>query len=135
MLRLYVNNALRQRAAADETIWDFSRTVAEIWKRRSTTWDHNGQQVSLLGDSEVIRDRVLIMSGTPHGVVFRGIPTAQRLSGFFAWLLGGWGKSIPDHVIEAYIRDAKSARLYLQRGDRVVIHVDRLGVIDNGITH
>ena len=134
-LRLYVNHALRQRAMVREMIWDLGCIVDETWKRRSTRWEHHGQQVSLLGDSHGIRDRVLVMSGTPHGVVFRGIPTTQRLAGFLAWLAGGWGRSIPAHVIDVYIRDATSARIYLQPGDRVVIHVDRLGVIDNVITH
>jgi 2-keto-4-pentenoate hydratase/2-oxohepta-3-ene-1,7-dioic acid hydratase in catechol pathway len=74
------------------------------------------------------------MSGTPHGVVFHGVPTQQKVAGLFAWLMGGWGQSVPFHAIEAYIDDAKAARIYLQPGDRVVIHTDRLGVIENIIT-
>jgi hypothetical protein len=54
--------------------------------------------------------------------------------GFFAWAMGGWGQSAPFHAIETNIDDAKTARIYLQPGDRVVIHVDRLGVVENIIT-
>lgn len=54
--------------------------------------------------------------------------------GFLAWAMGGWGQSAPFHAIETNIDDAKTARIYLQPGDRVVIHVDRLGVVENIIT-
>mgnify|MGYP000406888114 CR=1 FL=1 len=134
-LELYVNDSLRQRSMANEMIWDVDRTLDEIWKRRHMNWDHKGEQISLLGDGDRIEARVLIMSGTPHGVVFQGIPIQDRLEGALDWMLGGWDRSLPANVIEAYIHDAKSDQIYLQPGDRVVIHVDRLGVIDNRITH
>ena len=112
-------------------IWDYDRIIEEIWKRRRTQWIHKGKSISLLGDSQHIPDRILIMSGTPQGVVFRGIPTRQRIAGFLAWAMGGWSQSVPFHAIEAYIDDAQTARIYLQTGDRVVIHTDRLGVVEN----
>jgi 2-keto-4-pentenoate hydratase/2-oxohepta-3-ene-1,7-dioic acid hydratase in catechol pathway len=133
-LRLYVNNRLRQRSMAREMIWDIDDLLAQTWARRSLTWEHRTQQVSLLGESEFIPDRTLIMSGTPHGTVFRGIATRQIVSGFLAWLLGGWGDSIPTHAISAYIDAARSAGAYLQPGDQVVVHVDHLGVIRNEVT-
>ena len=43
------------------------------------------------------------------------------------------GDQATDRVVEAYIRRARAARTYLQRGDRVTIHVDRLGVVENEI--
>ena len=77
--------------------------------------------------------RTLVMSGTPDGTVFHDIGTAQRIRGLGAWLLGGWDRPLPDHVIDAYIRDARDAGIYLQPGDRVAIHVERLGVIENEV--
>lgn len=133
-LRLYVNNRLRQRAMVREMIWDIDDLIAETWARRSLSWEHRTRQVSLLGESELIPDRTLIMSGTPHGTVFRGIATRQIAAGFLAWLLGGWGDPIPIHAISAYIDDARSAGVYLQPGDQVAVHVDRLGVIRNEVT-
>jgi 2-keto-4-pentenoate hydratase/2-oxohepta-3-ene-1,7-dioic acid hydratase in catechol pathway len=133
-LRLYVNYRVRQRSMAREMIWDIDDLLAQTWARRSLTWEHRAQQVSLLGESELIPDRILIMSGTPRGTVFRGIATRQKISGFLAWLLGGWGNSIPTHAISAYIDDARSAGVYLQAGDQVAIHVDYLGVIRNEVT-
>jgi 2,4-diketo-3-deoxy-L-fuconate hydrolase len=133
-LRLYVNHRLRQRSMAREMIWDIDEILAQTWARRSLRWEHRGREVSLLGKSGVIPDRTLIMSGTPHGTVFRGIGAGQKISGFLAWLLGGWGESIPSHAISAYIEDARSAGVYLQPGDQVAIHVDYLGVIRNDVT-
>ena len=48
--------------------------------------------------------------------------------------MGGWGQYAPFHAIETNIDDGKTARNYLQPGDHVVIHVDRLGVVENIIT-
>jgi 2-keto-4-pentenoate hydratase/2-oxohepta-3-ene-1,7-dioic acid hydratase in catechol pathway len=133
-LRLYVNYRLRQRSVAREMIWGIDELLAQTWARRSLTWEHRGQQVSLLGESELAPDRILIMSGTPHGTVFRGIGIRHMISGLLAWLLGGWGDSIPTHAISAYIDDARSAGVYLQPGDQVASHVDYLGVIRNQVT-
>ena len=133
-LRLYVNYRLRQRSMAREMIWGIDDLLAQTWARRSLSWEHRAEHVSLLGESEFIPDRTLIMSGTPHGTVFRGITTGQKASGFLAWLLGGWGDSIPTHAISAYIDDARSAGAYLEPGDQVAIHVDYLGVIRNEVT-
>jgi 2-keto-4-pentenoate hydratase/2-oxohepta-3-ene-1,7-dioic acid hydratase in catechol pathway len=132
-LRLYVNERLRQRSAAREMIWDIDEILAQTWARRDLSWEHRGKRVSLLGESGLVSDRILVLSGTPHGTVFRGIPTGQKLLGFLTWLLGGWEDSIPNHAISIYIDDARSAGVYLQPGDRVAIHVDNLGVIRNEV--
>jgi 2-keto-4-pentenoate hydratase/2-oxohepta-3-ene-1,7-dioic acid hydratase in catechol pathway len=132
-LRLYVNYRLRQRSMAREMIWDIDDLLAQTWARRSLTWEHRDEEVSLPGEVEFIPDRTLIMSGTPHGTVFQGITTGQKLSGFLAWLFGGWAYSIPTHAISAYIDDARSAGVYLKPGDEVSIHVDYLGVIRNAV--
>jgi 2,4-diketo-3-deoxy-L-fuconate hydrolase len=133
-LRLYVNDRTRQRSATRAMIWDIDELLAQTWARRSLAWEHRAQSVSLLGESELIPDRTLILSGTPHGTVFRGIATRHKISGLLAWLWGGWESSIPTHAISAYIDDARSAGIYLQPGDRVAIHVDYLGVIRNEVT-
>jgi 2-keto-4-pentenoate hydratase/2-oxohepta-3-ene-1,7-dioic acid hydratase in catechol pathway len=133
-LRLYVNDRVRQQSMAREMIWDIDDLLAQRWARRSLAWEHRAQQVPLLDDSERIPDRILLMSGTPHGTVFRGISSRQRISGFLAWLFGGWEESIASHAIGAYIDDARSAGAYLQPGDQVTIRVDYLGVIHNQVT-
>ena len=132
-LQLYVNYALRQRSMVNNMIWNVDQIIAEIWARRGATWQHRDQTVSLLGGAEFISDRVLIMSGTPHGTVFRGVGTEPKISGFFDWLLGGWDDSIATHVIEAYIDDARSDQIYLQPGDQVLIYVDYMGVIQTKV--
>jgi 2-keto-4-pentenoate hydratase/2-oxohepta-3-ene-1,7-dioic acid hydratase in catechol pathway len=132
-LRLYVNYALRQSSMVNEMTWDIDKIIAEIWARRSASWQHQDQMVSLLEEAESISDRVLIMSGTPQGTVFRGVGAGPRISGFFAWLLGGWRDSIATHAIEVYIDNARSAGIYLQPGDQVLIYVDFMGVIHNNV--
>jgi len=88
--------------------------------------------VSLFGDdTNEIPARSLILAGTPEGTIYTGIDLPRRVEGFFRWLAFGWGQSIPDHAIDAYIDDARSAGIYLQPGDRITIQVDNLGVIDN----
>jgi len=132
-LRLYVNGALRQRSMGHEMIWDFDEIIAHTWAWKDRRWDHRRQPVSLFGDTDVIPDRTLILSGTPHGTVFSGLQTRHYASGLTAWLLGGWNESLPSHVVSAYINDARAAGIYLQPSDRVEIHVDRIGVVRNQV--
>jgi len=132
-LRLYVNGALRQRAKASEMVWDLDAILAETWARRDVRWQHRAREVALPGAFGAIPERTIVLSGTPHGTVFSGINIEQKLSGLRAWLAGGWDRSIPTRVLEAYIRDARAAGVYLQPGDEVTIHVERLGVIRNRV--
>jgi 2-keto-4-pentenoate hydratase/2-oxohepta-3-ene-1,7-dioic acid hydratase in catechol pathway len=132
-LRLWVNGELRQRAAVSEWIWDLDRILDEIEARRDTTWQHRGAAVSLLSPEKTIAARTLILAGTPAGTVFAGVDTGTRARGALAWLFGGWATPLPRHVVEAYIREARAAGEYLRPGDRVVIHVDQLGIIENRI--
>ncbi len=133
-LHLYVNDRLRQRSAAGEMIWDVDEILVQTWARSALRWDHRGQEVSLLEKPGIIPDRTLLMSGTPHGTVFRGIGVRHKISGLLAWLLGGWGESVPSHAISAYVEDSRSAGAYLQPNDRVAIHVDYLGLVHNQVT-
>jgi len=133
-LRLYVNGALRQRAPASAMIWSIDEIIAQTWARSTLSWDHRGRQVSLLGEESVIADDVLILAGTPHGTIFAGIDARQKVLGLGRWAFGGWRRSIPEHVIDRYIEDARAAGIYLKAGDEVVIHVARLGLIANRIT-
>ena len=132
-LRLWVNDRLRQRAPLDSITWKLDDLVAQTWARRDLRWDDRGNEVRLPIVDGRIPDRTLIMSGTPEGTIFRAIGTGQKMRGLGAWLVGGFGRPLPDHVIDAYIRDARDAGIYLQPGDRVAIHVERLGVIENEV--
>ena len=132
-LRLAVNGALRQRSPVAAQIWDLDAMLRETWARRGVTWEHRGTQVGLVPTGDVIPARTLLMSGTPGGTVFAGVDARTRAAGVLAWLAGGWDRPITAQVVEAYIRRAREARRYLQPGDRVTIHVDRLGVVDNTI--
>jgi 2-keto-4-pentenoate hydratase/2-oxohepta-3-ene-1,7-dioic acid hydratase in catechol pathway len=128
-LRLYVNGRLRQRGPLTEMIWDLDEIIAQTWARKSVTWDHRGESVALLEEGNVIGGRTLILSGTPQGTVFTALGWVQKVEGLIDWLLGGWRTSIASHAIDNYIHDARAARIYLQPGDTVTIHVDYLGVI------
>lgn len=133
-LRLYVDGALRQRSPATEMVWDHDAILANTWAWKDRRWDHRGTQVSLLGDGrDAIAPRAMILSGTPHGTVFDGMRTRHYLRGVGAWLLGGWGEPVPRHVVEDYIDDARASGVYLQPGDVVEIHVERLGVLRNRV--
>jgi 2-keto-4-pentenoate hydratase/2-oxohepta-3-ene-1,7-dioic acid hydratase in catechol pathway len=132
-LRLWVNDRLRQRAPLDAITWKLDDLVAQTRARRELRWDDRGSEVRLPVVDGRIPDRTLVMSGTPDGTIFRAIGTGQKMRGLGAWLRGGFGRPLPAYVIDAYIRDARDAGIYLQPGDRVAIHVERLGVIENEV--
>jgi 2,4-didehydro-3-deoxy-L-rhamnonate hydrolase len=133
-LRLYVDGALRQHSAAKAMIWDLQEVLAQTWARTAQRWEHRGQHVSLFGGDDVIPARTLILAGTPHGTVFDGLRARHYAGGLARWLFGGWRESLPSHVVGAYIADAHAAGAYLEPGNRVEIHVDRMGVLRNPIT-
>ena len=132
-LTLHVNGSLRQRSPVAAQIWDLDEMLAATWARRDVRWDHRGRQVALAAPDGTIPARALLMSGTPGGTVFAGVDLRTRAAGVVAWLAGGWDRPVAAQVVEAYIDRARAARTYLQPGDRVTIHVDRLGIIENTI--
>lgn len=133
-LELYVNGWLRQREWLRRGVWQLDEMLRETWARRARTWAHRDRRVSLFsGETDTIAARVLLMSGTPPGVVFNELNVEHKASGFFDFVLFGWGDSVPDHAIDNYIRDARGAGIYLHPGDRVAIHIDGLGVVHNEV--
>lgn len=133
-LQLFVNTELRQRSKVSRAVWDLDEIVEQTWARNAQTWDHNGTQVSLFSEKPgVLAERVVLLSGTPHGVIFNEITAEQKVTGLFDFLFGGWGQSVPDHAIEDYITDARAEGIYLMPGDRVDIFVQQMGVIENRI--
>lgn len=132
-LKLYVNDNLRQRSSTGLMIWDFEQIVKAIWAKKEVVWNYKGKSITLMGEEPVIQARTLIMSGTPHGVLFQGISLKTKLSGIGSWLTGGWDKSIPQNVIEVYIRESEESGRYLQSKDVVSIHVNRMGTLRNQI--
>jgi 2,4-diketo-3-deoxy-L-fuconate hydrolase len=133
-LRLYVDGRLRQREHGRAMVWDVDRLLAETFARAALRWEHRGAQVSLLGDGDAIDEDMLLLTGTPHGTVFAGVGTGQKLRGVARWALGGFTGGVGTGVVETYIDDAQAAGIYLKPGNEVVIHVDRLGVIRNRVT-
>ena len=131
-LRLFVNDGLRQRSRAGEMVWDVGEVFEQVFVRKGVQWDDAGRKVALF-DGDSIPARTLVLTGTPHGTVFDGVPPAILARGVLRWLAGGWGLSIPAQVIEAYKDAARDARAYLQPGDDVAIHVHRLGELKSRV--
>lgn len=127
-LRLFVNDGLRQRSKASEMVWNIDEVFRQIAARRGVRWEYDGRQVPLW-EGDAIPARTLVLTGTPHGTVFQGLPGRFIVTGLLRWLFGGWSSSVPDQVIGAYVDDAHEARAYLQPGDDVHIHVHGLGEI------
>jgi 2,4-didehydro-3-deoxy-L-rhamnonate hydrolase len=128
-IRLYVNDRLRQKARGSEMIWDVDEILRQVFARKGVAWDFRGRSVSLFnGDS--IPAKTLVLSGTPHGTVFDGVPARVIASGVASWIFGGFLRRGPaGQVIESYVAAAREARAYLQPGDEVLIHIPRLGQI------
>jgi 2-keto-4-pentenoate hydratase/2-oxohepta-3-ene-1,7-dioic acid hydratase in catechol pathway len=132
-IALDVNGVTRQRSHVSAQVWAIDELLAETWKRREQRWEHRGGEVALLADGDVLRARTIILSGTPAGTAFQDIGLAHKAKGVASWILGGWNDPIANRVIDAYTGDPSVRALYLKPGDRVTIHADGLGVIDNQI--
>jgi 2-keto-4-pentenoate hydratase/2-oxohepta-3-ene-1,7-dioic acid hydratase in catechol pathway len=133
-LRLWVGDELRQSAPMSYAIWDLDEILAQTSLASDRTWDHLGSPVRLPLDDSVLPARTLLLAGTPGGTVFAGVPKRTMVAGASRWLAGGWGQPLTARVVESYIKSQRKARSYLQPGDRVIIAVDRLGLIETTIT-
>jgi 2,4-didehydro-3-deoxy-L-rhamnonate hydrolase len=132
-LKLAVNGKLRQQAPMTLAIWDIHELFRQIKSRQATRWSHKGEEIGLPLSNGAIPARTLILAGTPDGTVFAGIPKRTMAAGALRWLAGGWGKPLPQHVIERYIKSAKKKGNFLQPGDAVSIHVDNMGTLINAV--
>lgn len=135
-LQLYVNFGLRQRDRAQRMVWDVDRLFEQSAARSDVTWAHAGKRVGLFEPDApgIIRARAMILSGTPAGTVFTELTPEQKASGFADWFFAlGTGSSIQRRAVRSYIADARAAGVYLRPGDRVDIHVHRMGTLRNRI--
>jgi 2-keto-4-pentenoate hydratase/2-oxohepta-3-ene-1,7-dioic acid hydratase in catechol pathway len=133
-LQLSVNGTVRQSGPVTDWIWDLDEILKQSRAKRDARWAWREGTAKLTFSAEgEIPPRTLIMAGTPAGTIFHGVPGGDRLRGAVKWLLSGRKKPLLAHVIEAYITRNLAQRTYLQKGDQVVIIVDRLGVLSNRI--
>jgi 2,4-diketo-3-deoxy-L-fuconate hydrolase len=130
VLTMYVNGSLRQQSAVSQASWGIDDIVREARLRRDTVWQEPDGPVSLFpGAPGLIPARTLVLGGTPAGVIFNGVTVGQKAAGFFRWVFFGWQESIARRSIDRYIKSARSAGIYLQPGDEVVISIDGLGTL------
>ena len=131
-LRLWVNGQLRQVAMPRLLVWDWPRMLKETFERQSLRWDVNGQAVALPVDNGVVPAGTMFLSGTPDGVIFRE-PSPRQVFLGISELVFTLRWNDPQVVVEPLIRESYRSREYLQPGDTVVMHADRLGVIRNTV--
>jgi 2,4-diketo-3-deoxy-L-fuconate hydrolase len=133
-LQLSVNGRERQRGAVTRWIWDLDEILRQSWLRRDVRWDYWGgvARLPFIADGW-IPARTLLLAGTPAGTVWKGMPRVDYARGTLDWLVGGTRSSVVDCIIERHIRSARNARGYLQPGDVVTAHVDRLGRLANAV--
>lgn len=133
-LTLYHNGELAQQATQSDAIWNFDDLLAQIKLRSETSWEYQGEQVSLAVNEGDISPRTAILAGTPDGTLFKGLPMKFQALGALDWVFGGWSKPLPHWIVNRYVDNAKAEEFYLQAGDKVEIHVEGLGEITTSIT-
>ncbi len=133
-LQLFVNSKVRQSGPVTDWIWDLDTIVAKARAKRDTVWAwREGTARLAFSEAGEIPPRTLIMAGTPAGTIFQGVPGADRLRGILRWLARLGTRPLIGQVIEAYIARNLAQKTYLQKGDRVTIVVDKMGVLSNTI--
>ncbi len=132
-LKLAVNEKLRQVGNMTQLIWDIKEILKQAERKQNTRWMFKHKEITLPVEKGIIPDRTMIISGTPDGTIFTGVPKKNMVTGLLSWLFGGWDKSVKHHVIEKYIESAKHSDIYLQKGDNIKIQVEELGIIETGV--
>ncbi len=132
-LQLYVNQAQRQAGQSSQMIWNIHQILENIWAKRDVVWQYQGKQVRLLEQPETITARSLILSGTPEGTAFQGIPLKTKVTGVMRWVFSGFTSTVQQSVVDTYMEQAVVERRFLQTGDQVLAVANYLGVINNTI--
>lgn len=131
-IQLSVNDVIRQQAKVKQLIWQRQDVFNEIWRNNQRVWQFNGYPIQLLSDPNTIPKRTLILTGTPAGTVFQGIPFMTKLKGVGQWLISGMKQSVQYYVVENYL--AEYAANYLQNRDQVTVVAPFLGTLSNRIS-
>ena len=128
-MRLAVNGELRQKAPVSLMIWDIDELFNQIAARENIQWDYLDGKVGLPIQDGTLPARTMILAGTPDGTVFQGPTTKTMVRGVVRFVMGGWGQSVVDNVIENYIDSKLKRGTFLQPGDEVHIQIDGVGEI------
>lgn len=131
-LELYVNGTRRQLAEPATLTWDLDRMLDEVFERQGSTWVVKGVETGLAIRSHVIPARVIILSGTPDGSVFRRPTPRQLFLGVMETVFFLHWTDLA-HLFDPTIREAREGKRYLQPGDIVHKQADFLGIIENTV--
>lgn len=132
VMQLMVNDSIRQHGQVNQLIWQRRDIFNEIWRNRSRVWQYDGATIQLLSKPNTIPVRTLVLTGTPAGTVFQGIPFMTKLKGLARWLMSGMDQSIQYHVVEQYLSENESH--YLQTRDQIQIISPLLGTLNNQVS-
>ncbi|MFV3128262.1 fumarylacetoacetate hydrolase family protein [Niveispirillum sp. KHB5.9] len=134
-LQLFVEGGLRQVARPRDMVWQLDRMLAESRAKAEMSWAADGGPATLpIDNNGTIPARTIILSGTTDGVVFRPPGVRQTFIGVMETLFVPWHwSSWRDRLVARAIGEAQAGGHYLQPGQQVVMHADRLGVIHNKI--
>jgi 2-keto-4-pentenoate hydratase/2-oxohepta-3-ene-1,7-dioic acid hydratase in catechol pathway len=130
----WVNGRQRQDARGREMILDFERLVQRTLSQRGELrYEYQGQAVTLV-DGQAIGRGVVLMSGTPEGVLFRSPSSTEIAAGVWRFITQGWwlGEGPARSLAEAYVERHVAQRSFLQAGDVVRYGSSRMG--DSTIT-
>ena len=130
-LSLSVNDQLKQQAFSQQMIWDADQILNEIWLAKDKTWNYQKNTIGLLKNKDRLPARTLILSGTPEGTAFQGVPISTKLKGVGKWIGSGFNSTVQFHVVNTYLEESYKQKRFLQVGDQVNIHANYLGVLSN----
>ena len=130
-LQLSVNNELKQNSYASEMILSVDEVAAKALESGTESrWQFKDAAVPLLPD-KTLRKGMVILTGTPEGVIFRPPSSGFKFRNIVKYIFtGGFFRTGPkQYVIEQYIKDNLHEKKYLQPGDFVSLRATYLGNI------
>jgi len=128
-LQLSVNNELKQNSYASEMILSVDEVAAKALESGTESrWQFKDAAVPLLPD-KTLRKGMVILTGTPEGVIFRPPSSGYKFRHIMQYIFsGGFFRGGPkQYVIEQYIGDNLHEKNYLQPGDFVSLRATYLG--------
>lgn len=131
------NSTVKQSSTLSEMTWSLDTIVKQIFIARDLDYPTFSNRSNKWLPSEKITSDMVILTGTPEGVVMRPPPLWTKIKYGFWFVLSGemFDTSMRDYVIDNYIVDLLKERTFLQPNERVTMSGNFMGKLQIMVTN
>lgn len=134
-IRLKRNGELKQQEKVSRQTWPLKKINAEAFRRERENIETHSPYAKHWLPNQQLDPSISLLTGTPAGVIIRPPSLSFRIRYGILWFLSAsfLDQSPIDYVVEHYIAYLQEQKSFLQKGEKIVLEGDYLGIIDVSI--